>query len=361
MKLYATIAVHVRAADILRAPGWFERIRRAFGGQPDLRTGELRSAIEATALVEAARDALRKVGATNAISLVIDETVLFHDRDGAPDDLGDLFLAFAEHESVFGEGFDELRLAVEHREAGIHHVIEIQARPVHPRGKPAIRIVVSGRVEALAPRPGEDAEAYRKRAEPIASDARALEAHRLQFEAYVARLRDAVAAAMPTARADLERAEARIVRPDPERRDSERPLSPGAPGYDPYVAYYPSPLGMAAEMFLWSALFSMAMPPHFTVVDHHNQPQGFADDKGIESGPTRQTPETSEATSDATGGDDSTAAGGDQRDPDTAELADDEPRGGGSWWDGLGGDGDSGGDGGGEFGSDFGSGDFSTD
>jgi hypothetical protein len=285
MKLYATIAVHVQATDILRAPRFLDKLRGAFGGRPDLRTGKMRSAIEAAALVEVARDALRTVGATNAISLVIDDTVLFHDREGKPDDLGDLFLAFADNESVFGQGFDELRLAVEHREAGLHLVVEIQARPVHAPTAPAIRTIVSGRIEALTPKPGEDAESYRKRAEPVASDPRALEVYRVQFEAFVDRLRDAVAAAMPTAKAEVETAEARIVRPDPEQR-TEQAQQPGAAHYDPYVAYYPSTLGFLPEMLLWSTVFSMAMPPHYVVVDHNNHVQGFADEPGIESGPT---------------------------------------------------------------------------
>src|SRR5260221_656694 len=45
MKLYGTIAVRVQATDILRAPGFFDKLRRAFGGRPDLRTGKMRSAI----------------------------------------------------------------------------------------------------------------------------------------------------------------------------------------------------------------------------------------------------------------------------------------------------------------------------
>jgi hypothetical protein len=289
MKLYATIAVHVQATEILRAPRLRDKLRRAFGGAPDLRTGTMRSAIEATAVVEGVRDAVRTVGATNAISLVIDQTVLFHDREGKPDDLGDLFLAFAENESVFGQGFDELRVAVEHREAGLHVVIEIQARPVHARSAPAIRTVVSGRIEALTPRPGEDAESYRSRAEPVARDAQALEVYRLQFEAFVERLRAAIAAAMPTAKAEVEAAEARVVRPEPERRadQPQQPERPDAPGYDPYVAYYPSPLGFVPEMLMWSTLFAMASPPHYVVVDHGNHIQGFADDPGIQHGPTQ--------------------------------------------------------------------------
>ena len=33
MKLYGTIAVQVQAADILRAPRFFEKVRRMFGGE----------------------------------------------------------------------------------------------------------------------------------------------------------------------------------------------------------------------------------------------------------------------------------------------------------------------------------------
>lgn len=344
MKLYGTIAVHVEAADILRAPKFFEKVRRAFGGKPDLRTGKVRAAIESTALVEAARDALRRIGATNAISLVIDDTVLFHDRDHKEDDLGDLFLAFHDNSSVFGQGFDELRLAVEHREAGLHVVIEIQARSIHARSVPAIRVILSGRIEALTPKPSEDADAYRKRAEPIATDPKALEMYRVQFESYVQRVRDALAASMPTARAEVEVADARVVRPD--GKQAEQPQRPDSYGYDPYISYYPSPLGMVAEVFMWSALFSMMMPPHIHVVDHHNHVQGFADEPGIKQGPT--------ASAEAAPSDDSSWYDGDGTAADAAPSVDDS---GGGWWGGDSG-GDAGGDGGSWWGGDSGGGDF---
>jgi hypothetical protein len=342
MKLYGAIAIHVHAVDILRTPGVWDKIKRAFGGKPDLRTGKQRASIEATAIVESARDALRKLGATNAISLVIDNTVLFHDRDGNPDDLGDLFLAFHDNSSVFGEGFDELRLAVEHREAGLHVVMELQARSVHPASVPALRLVISGRIEALTPRAGEDADAYRKRVEPLATDTKALELYRTQFTAFVERVRDTLAAVMPTGRVEIETAEPRIVRPDPNAKDVQ-PAPPDSRNYDPYLYYYPSPMFIMADMMMWSMMFSMMMPPHFTVVDHHNHVQGFADDPGIQDGPTSSAADdggdywsgTDETGGDASGGD--VDAGGD----------------GGGWW------GDSGGDAGGDFGGgDFGGGDF---
>jgi hypothetical protein len=335
MKLYASIALYVHAEDILRKPGFLDKLKQAFGGKPDLRTGRMRAALEATAVVEAARDALRRIDVTNGVSLVVDGTVLFHDREGHADDLGDLFLAFHDNESVFGQGFNELRLAVEHREAGMHAVVEIQARSEHPRDAAAARVIVSGRVDALSPRPGETAESYRQRAEPIASDAKALELYRVQFASLVQRVRDALAAAMPTARVEIEIAEPRIVRPGSE---SAQPPPAESRGYDPYDHYYPSPLGMVANAFMWSALFSMAMPPHVTVVDGANHVQGHTDDPGITDGPT-SSPEAGDNWWE-----------GNAAEAPASEVSTGD---GGGWWDSFGG-GDGGGfDGGGFDGGGF--------
>ncbi|HEY0988215.1 MAG TPA: hypothetical protein VGD80_14220, partial [Kofleriaceae bacterium] len=160
-------------------------------------------------------------------------------------------------------------------------------------------------------------------------------------------VRDAMAAAMPTARVEVETAEARVVRPDAGREEAEQAQSPTAAAYDPYVAYYPSPLGFVADALLWSSLFSMAMPPHYVVVDHHNHTQGFADDPGIESGPTHVP---AEDPGSWWAGDDSASAG-DHHSGDGGDA--------GSWTDGgdagggdLGGGDLGGGDLGGSFGSD---------
>jgi hypothetical protein len=347
MKLFGAIAVYVEAEDILRAPGFFEKIKRAFGGKPDLRTGRVRAALEATAVVEATRDALRRIGVTNAISLVVDDTVLFQDKDGRPDDLGDLMVAFYENESVFGQGFRELRLAVEHHEAGLHLVLELQARPEHPKNAAAVRVLISGRIEALTPRPGEDAESYRRRAEPIATDAKALETYRLQFTAFVDRVRDALAAAMPTARVEVEVAEPRIVRPDGKPAE---PQQPDARYYDPYdYYYYNSPAAIMADAFMWSAMFSMMSPPHYVVVDHGNHVQGHTDDAGIQDGPT----DTSSADADTGNWWDGDAAAHESDTVAEPGGADPGADSGGSWWDDVGGGGD-GGDGGGFDGGDFG-------
>nr|MBA3542069.1 hypothetical protein [Deltaproteobacteria bacterium] len=196
----------------------------------------------------------------------------------------------------------------------------------------AVRVVVSGRIAALTPRPGEDADAYRARAEPVASDAKALAMYRLQFTTLVDRLRDSLATSLPTARVEVETAEPRIVRPGTE---TPRVPPPDAPNYDPFDAYYPGTLGVVTNMMMWSALFSMASPPHVTVIDSANHVLGHTDD-----------PDIADRSTDSTGERDSATWWEDTSSTDASQASDD---GGSSWWndDSLGGEG-----------GDFGGGDF---
>jgi hypothetical protein len=328
MKLFGQIAVHVRGEAILRRPGFLDKLKKAFGGEPDLRTAKVRASIEATALVDATRDALQKIGITNAVSLTVNDLVVFQDTEGRPDDLGDLFLAFHEHSSVIGgSGFDLLRLTVEHVEAGLHLVIEVQGKSEHAQTDPAVRVIVSGRLRELEPKPGEDADTYRRRVEPVAKDTGALEVARLQFESFVERVRDAIAAAMPDARVEVVTAEVRVQRPpkDPDRA-APPAQDPRSRHYDPYDSYYPSPFNSMLSMMMWSSMFSMMHTPHYTVINEYNEPSGHADDPGAEHADPGDGGHDGDA-----GGD----SGGDAGD------------GGGGWGDWGG---DAGGDGGGDFG-----------
>jgi hypothetical protein len=289
MKLLGQVAVHVKGEEILRSPGFFDKVKKLFGGEPDLRTGKARASLEATAVVDAVRDALRSMNVSNAVSLIVDDLVLFHDKEGRHDDLGDLFLAFHENSSVIGgSGFDLLRLTVEHVEAGLHLVIEAQARSEHAVTDPAVRVIVSGRLRDLEPKKGEDAETYRKRVEPIAKDTAGLEVSRLQFESFVQRVHDAIAAAMPEARVELVAAEARVQRPPKDGRERPpREQGPETRYYDPYDRFYPSPFDTMLSVMLWSSIFSMGMgghAPHYTVINEAGAPTGHTDDPGMEHG-----------------------------------------------------------------------------
>jgi uncharacterized membrane protein YgcG len=275
MKLHGIIELTVAGERVLRAPGFWDKVKAAFGGEPDLRTDTVRASLEATAIVEAVRGALSRLGATNAISLVIDDQVLFQDREGRPDDFGDLFLAFHDNAPVFGGSFRLLRLAAEHDEAGLHLVIETIARSEHPVEDPAARVVVAGRVRDFEPRQGEDGESYRQRVEPLARDAPRLEATKRQFESFIARLGDSLRAAMPEAEVRVLEAKALVEKP------SQRPAKPAPPTsrrYDPYAYHYGSPLDSLVSVVMWSALLSMGHHhPDVVVVDQDQDQDSTAD------------------------------------------------------------------------------------
>ena len=167
MRLVGQIHVTVKGDLVRRDPSFFERLRQRLGGRVDLSTGEVQNQLEATAVVDAVRRGLGRLGVDNALSLVVDDTVIFQDADGKAGDLPDLVLALADHASVFGRGFRELRFAAEHEEAGLHLVIETRARTRHAKTEPAAVVSVGGRIRALEPARGESADAYRARVEPL--------------------------------------------------------------------------------------------------------------------------------------------------------------------------------------------------
>lgn len=240
----------------------WERLKGGLGAKLNLETGEMQNELEATAVVDSARRSLARLGVNNALSLVIDDTTIFSDTQGRADDLGDLILALSEHSSVFGRGFNELRFAAEHEEAGVHLVVETRARTKHLRDEPAAIISVGGRIRALEPQPSESAEAYQARVEPLVKQAGMLEASRLAFESFVQRLQAALAASMPEATVVLAKTESRLVKAPSgaPARTEQTPAQPLAPGYDPFVTYYPSPMGVMLDMMMFSTMMHMMMP-----------------------------------------------------------------------------------------------------
>jgi hypothetical protein len=274
MKLYSTIRVDMNESEVLEQPGVMAKLRRAFGGRPDLSTGKMRAALEAATLVDMHRRALAEVGATDAVALVVDDLVLFEDRDRRPDDLGDLFLAFHEYAPAIDADFRVLRLTVEHREAGLHYVIELQARPEYSKGESPVRVIISGRIAAFEPIAGESAEVYRARVEPLLRDPMTQQVAQISFESFVSRARDAIARSIPDARATIVAPAVAAV----ERRGN-REQRPEDPAYDPHEAHYPNPmLGM-----MGMAMLGMGFMPAFGA-DASSGDSGGDSGEGADSG-----------------------------------------------------------------------------
>jgi hypothetical protein len=264
------------AEAVQRQPGFWDKLKRGLGGKIDLDTGEVRVALETTALVDSIKRAFGRVGIDNAVSLVVDDTVIFQDSDGRPGDLPDLILALSEHASVFGRGFREMKLAAEHEEAGLHLLAEVRAVTQHRRGEPSAYVSVGGRIKDLEPRTGESADAYRARVEPLAKDAGLLETARMQFQSFVGRLEAALRAALPEATVEEKRADAVVVRPTTQPTAPAE--DPRSLAYDPYAIYYPSPIGTVLDVLMISSFMSMMAPPPAIMVVHPSGiPIGGAD------------------------------------------------------------------------------------
>ncbi len=339
MRLVGTIAIHVKGSLVEREPTMWERFRQKLGGSVDLSTEKMKVELEATAVVEQVRRALTRLSVTNALSLVIDDTVIFQDSEGKAHDLPDLVIALAEHASVFGRGFQELRFAAEHEEMGVHYVVETRARTEHLATEPAAILSVGGRLKALEPLPGEEAEAYQKRVEPLTRNTPTLEAARASFESFMNRLEDALRATMPESRVENVRAEARLVKATRRTPAARTPREPTHPGYDPHALYYPNPMGMMLDAMILTSFMHMMMPsPFFHVVNPAGAALGTTQQVAAEPERLEQEPQETQSDSD--------------QPADEGDLAGDEAVADNSDYDSGGGGYDGGDFGGGDFGSD---------
>ncbi|HEY0710033.1 MAG TPA: hypothetical protein VGG33_24695, partial [Polyangia bacterium] len=155
----------------------------------------------------------------------------------------------------------------EHEESGVHLVIETRARTVHKATEPAAVVSISGRLKALEPLPREAPEVYRARVEPLIKDTVAFEIARTQFQSFVTRLEEALRATMINAVVEEVRAEARLVKATPGKDLERGPVrDPAHPGYDPYLMYYPSPMGTMLDAMMIASFMSMLHPPMFHVM-----------------------------------------------------------------------------------------------
>jgi hypothetical protein len=254
MRFHANIDIRLPGEAVLRTPTFWERAKRAFGGRIDLTTNEVRIGLEATLLVRQVQHAWKTLNIDNAVALTIDDQVIYSDMHETPDDMSDLILAMGEHSAVFGGTFRMLRFAVEMEEAGLHAVIETTAYGRHTKTKPSATAAVSARIRELEALPGETAEAYRSRVEPMVANPQRLEIYRSQFSGLAAKLHHALRLAFPECEVTLRGEDAQIVKPSPRRAKEALPTLRGPttgpkPGhrYDPMTHIIRGPSSDAVD------------------------------------------------------------------------------------------------------------------
>lgn len=201
MRFVSRIDLYLPSDVIERSPTLWDKLQSLWT-TVDLRTDRERNKVEAVTIVYDFRRVLDDLGIDNARSLVIDGETVFHDQRGEPGDLPNLILALSEHTAIFGSGAQELRLSVEHEEAGLRMVVEVTTLSEPRRGAASARVSVLGEVVELDPRPGERAADYRARVHAlIAEQSRVV--LRLQFGSFISRLESALARHFPEARISI--------------------------------------------------------------------------------------------------------------------------------------------------------------
>jgi hypothetical protein len=195
----ASIEIDLPTDVIERSPTFWDGCRALVGADVNLSTDRVRNRIEAVTFLYEVRRALDSLGIHNARSLVVDGVVVFEDHEGRPNDLPDLMFAFADHALILSDACRNLRLSVEHEEAGLNFELEARIALEHDRTEPAARVSVLGRVLDLGPRPDESTEAYRTRIEHLIALPKHWAAVKVHFATFVSRLEQALGAVLPGA------------------------------------------------------------------------------------------------------------------------------------------------------------------
>lgn len=199
MRFVSRLDLYLPADALERSPTAWDKLQ-ALWTSVDLRTDRERNRVEAVTIVYDFRRVLDDLGIDNARSLVVDGEAVFHDPRGEPADLPQLLLALSEHTAIFGSGAQELRLSVEHEEAGMRLVVEVAVDTEHPRGAASARVSVLGEVMELDPRPGESGADYRRRIQPLIDEPKRQVALRLQYGSFISRLESALDRHFPESR-----------------------------------------------------------------------------------------------------------------------------------------------------------------
>lgn len=227
MRFVSRIDLYLPADIIERSPTAWDKLQSLWT-TVDLRTDRERNKVEAATIVYDFRRVLDDLSIDNARSLVIDGETVFHDQRGEPGDLPSLILALSEHTAIFGSGAQELRLSVEHKEAGLQLVLEVKVVSEYARGAAAARVSVLGEVSEFAPMPGESAQDYQARVQPLIAEPNRRLALRLQFGSFISRLESALERRFVDARIAVttEALDMALVSREPPRLPAARRTSP---------------------------------------------------------------------------------------------------------------------------------------
>ena len=142
------IMVDLPSAVTERAVSPLERLGALFGKKPDLQTGTESLTVTAVAVLDGVVAALGSVNINNAVSLIVDETMIFIDLDDRDNDAG-VMRRTAEKSEAFGADFEEMHIVFDHKQPGLHTLIDVCVKSKVSVGKEEMQITLSSRLSDL--------------------------------------------------------------------------------------------------------------------------------------------------------------------------------------------------------------------
>ena len=277
MRLTAQIRLFVQGEDVFRKPSFWDNVKGMFGSDVDLRTGESKIAQNALGLTETIQQALKIAGITNAVTLVVDDAVIYQDIEDRPDDADLLVQAMRLHSDRF-QNFNVLRAVFEFEGQGLHSLIEVNVRAKAQRNEPHAIVAIGSRIEELRPKDGEDLEVAKDRIGKSLGNAQLVPMYRNVLNALAGKLHSGLQRVFPTARIESDPADVQVVRPSGgdvrdmgqsgDDRDAHLRSQPsyGRYGsgsgwsygayYDPWNTYYRDPMDTFVSLMVIDALIS---------------------------------------------------------------------------------------------------------
>jgi hypothetical protein len=271
MRLTAQARIYLPGDEVFRDPGFFDKISHFLGNDVDLRTGELALTSDALILTEKIRKALAGAGIDNAVSLVVDDDVVFSDTEGVPNDADLLLNAMRDAAARFSRGFEVLRAIFEHTADGIDSLVEVTIGRVHNKEDPSATFAFGSRVLALRPLQDEAVEVSRERIGKLLADKSVLLAARTALSDLVGKVERSCVQAFPRGSVETDPAEISMRKPSLEQvralewsilaNDGSRPsvfVAPLRPAvgvyYDPWAVHYDDPIDTWATLQVLRAM-----------------------------------------------------------------------------------------------------------
>jgi hypothetical protein len=234
-----------------------EWVRSMFGAKIDLASGKEELTVSTLALIDGIVEGFRHAGVTNVISFLVDKKLIYNDVNNVENDL-ELILQAAERTGLMGRPFQEMHLALDHHENGIHSIIDLKIRNEVLLGDEELVVDIAGRAEHLRVMEGETAQDYAERVRTFISDINNLNACRLAFEDQVRRFCNSLEKHLTGSKARMEEVQLQLIQPGARQvarfkdlkfgKDAESPTYRPVPTQqrsgayaDPFYYYYYDP------------------------------------------------------------------------------------------------------------------------